>query len=342
MKHAILAGAAAAVCAAGAFPATGAETLRIDSWVSPKHQQNSVVLPTWAKNLEQASGGRLTAKVSFPPRVHPKTMFDRAKSGVADVTWSFHGYTPGRFTLTKIVELPGLDASAYEATVAYWRIHQRHLAKANEHAGVKLLAVFSHGPGIIQTKTKITSLDQLKDLKIRVGGGVGGQVGKALGVVGILAPAPKVYEILSQGVADGIFMPMETKKSFNLKEVVPFNLIVPGGLYYGSFFVAMNPAKYNSLSREDRAAVDKVSGEALTQVIGRAWAKGDDEGLAAAKAAGNDIRVAEPDLAKAFKARFAAIERGWIEEANAKGVDAAAALADLRAEVAKLKKMKKM
>ena len=57
-------------------------------------------------------------------------------------------------------------------------------------------------------------------MKIRVGGGVGGAVGKALGVIGILAPAPKVYEILSRGVADGIFMPMETKKSFKLKEVV--------------------------------------------------------------------------------------------------------------------------
>lgn len=330
--------AAAGLAALAPVAAQSQTVLRIDSWISPKHQQNAVVFPAWARNVEKATQGRVKAKISYPPRVHPKTMFDRARTGIADVTWSFHGYTPGRFVLTKIVELPGLGASAYEASVAYWRIHQKYLDTVGEHAGVKLLTVFSHGPGIIQTKKRITSVDQFKGMKIRVGGGVGGAVGKALGVVGILAPAPKVYEILSRGVADGIFMPMETKKSFNLKEVVKFNLVMPKGLYYGSFFVAMNQAKFNSLSRDDRAAIDRVSGEALAVITGKAWAAGDELGLKDAKAYGNEIRVADPALAKAINSRLAGIENAWIKEANAKGIDAAKALAELRAEVRKLGK----
>ena len=330
--------AAIGLAALAPVAAQSQTVLRIDSWISPKHQQNAIVLPAWAKNVEKATQGRVKAKISYPPRVHPKTMFDRARTGIADVAWSFHGYTPGRFVLTKIVELPGLGASAYEATVAYWRIHQKYLDKAGEHAGVKLLTVFSHGPGIIQTKKRITSVGQFKGMKIRVGGGIGGAVGKALGVVGILAPAPKVYEILSRGVADGIFMPMETKKSFNLKEVVRFNLVMPDGLYYGSFFVAMNLAKYNGLSRDDRAAIDRVSGEAFARITGKAWAAGDELGLKDATAFGNEIRVADPALANAIKSRLAGIEKAWIKEASAKGIDAAKALAELRAEVRKLQK----
>lgn len=313
-------------------------TLRIDSWISPRHQQNAVVLPAWAKNVEKATNGRVKAKISYPPRTHPKTMFDRAKTGVADVTWSFHGYTPGRFLLTQIVELPGLNATAYEATVAYQRIHEKYLAKAGEHKGVKLLTVFSHGPGVISTKKRITSVSQFKDMKVRTPGGVGGLVSKALGVVPVPAPATKVYELLAQGVADGIVMPIETKKSLKLKEVVPFSLFYPGGLYMGSFFIAMNPATYNKLSRADRTAIDSVSGQALAEITGRAWAKADVIGEADAKAAGNTIETASPALAKAIKAKIAHIESGWVKQANAKGIDGRKVLAELRAEVRKLKK----
>lgn len=313
-------------------------TLRIDSWISPRHQQNAVVFPTWAKNVEKATNGRVKAKISYPPRTHPKTMFDRAKTGVADVTWSFHGYTPGRFLLTQVVELPGLNATAYEATVAYQRIHEKYLAKVGEHKGVKLLTVFSHGPGVISTKMRITSVNQFKGMKVRTPGGVGGLVSKALGVIPVPAPATKVYELLAQGVADGIVMPIETKKTLKLKEVVPFSLVYPGGLYMGSFFMAMNTAKFRSLSRADRAAIDSVSGHALAEITGRAWAQGDVIGEADAKAAGNTIETASPALAKAIRAKISHIEAGWVKQANAKGIDGRKVLAELRAEVRKLKK----
>jgi TRAP-type C4-dicarboxylate transport system substrate-binding protein len=327
--------AAAATIALG--PAQAQTTLRIDSWISPKHVQNAIVFPKWVEALEKATNGRVTARISYPPRTHPKTMLDRAKSGVADITWGFHGYTPGRFVLTKIVELPGLGANAYEASVAYQRIYERYLAKANEHAGVKVLTVFSHGPGVIHTKRAIRSIDDFKGMKIRLGGGVMGAVGKALGVVAVPAPATKVYELLSQGVADGVFMPMGEKKSLKIKEVAPFTLVMPKGLYYGSFFIAMNPRTFSKLSKADQAALDSVSGENLARIAGRAWTYSDEVGLKDALAAGNTIVEAKGALLKAIRGRIAGIEADWIKQANAKGIDAAKALAALRTEVAKLK-----
>jgi len=99
--------------------AAAADTvIRVESFLSPKHPQNAVVLPTWAEAVSELSEGRIKVNISYPPNVHPKTFFDRAKSGIADVTWSFHGYTPGKFLLTSIVELPGAEESAYEASVA--------------------------------------------------------------------------------------------------------------------------------------------------------------------------------------------------------------------------------
>lgn len=330
--------AASAVLATGlAVPVQAETVITIESWISPRHVQNSVVLPTWAKNIEMATQGRVKAKITYPPRIHPKTFFDRAKNGIADVAWSFHGYSPGKFKLTRIVELPGLDASAYEASVAYQKIQEKYLAKGNEHKGVKLLAVFSHGPGVLHTKKKITSIAQLSGLKVRVGGGVAGQVSKSLGVVSVPAPATKVYEFLAQGVADGVFMDMYSKLSLKLHEVAPFTTILPGGFYNGSFFIAMNQAKYDGLSKADQAAINKVSGVSLATISGKAWAGGDSSGTKHAKSKGNTIELASSDLSAAIKKRIAFVEREWIKSVASTGVDATKALAELRAEVQKIK-----
>jgi TRAP-type C4-dicarboxylate transport system substrate-binding protein len=242
---------------------TRAETvITVSSWAPPTHAINAVVWPAWGKLIEDATEGRVTVKVEYNLGPPPAQM-DLVRDGVADATWMFHGYNPGRFLLTKAVELPGLGTNAEAASVAYWRVHQKYFAEANEHEGVTLIGLTSHGPGIIHTKQPFTQLEDLKGLKIRIGGGVSADVGNLLGVVGVQVPAPKVYETLSQGVADGIFMPMETKKSFRLKEVAPFSMIMPGGLYYGSFAFVMNTDKLNSLDEADRTAVLNASGEIL-------------------------------------------------------------------------------
>src|SRR3546814_4372795 len=86
-----------------------------------------------------------------------------SKNGVADIGYSVHGYMPGRFTLTKIVELPFIGNSSEAISVAYWRVHEQYLAAANEHEGIKLLGLFVHGPGAIHnSEREITKIsDQI-------------------------------------------------------------------------------------------------------------------------------------------------------------------------------------
>ena len=226
--------------------------------------------------------------------------------------------------------MPNLGTSAEAASVAYWRVHQKYLAKADEHKGVTLAGLSSHGPAVIQTKTPLTGLGDLKGLKIRVPGGVGSKVGKALGVVAVKLPAPKVYEALSSGVADGIFMPMETQKSFRLKEVVPHVTIMPGGLYYGSFAYLLNTDFLNSLSEKDRQAIMSVSGEKLTRLAGETWDNADKTGLADAKAAGSTVTTASAAVHAEYLELMAPVEADWVAQMNAAGIDGKAALAELR------------
>lgn len=309
-----------------------AETvMRVASWLPPTHPQNAVVWPTWGKWVEEATEGRVKIKIEYGMG-HPKTMFELVEDGVVDASFSYHGYVPGRFKLTQVVEQPGLGVSAEAASVAHWRVNEKYFTKANEHDGLVLAALFTHGPGQIHMAKPIDSLSDLKGKKIRIGGGVQGEIGKRLGVTAVGAPAPKVYEMMQQGVIDGVFIPMGEQKTLRLKEVARNVVALPGGMYLGSFSMFISPDFMDSLSDKDRAAVMSVSGEKLSALAGRAWDAGDAEGYIAAKEAGvnlNEVAAGEP-MAKEFQSVAKGMDDAWVSHVKDRGVDAKAALSELR------------
>ena len=261
---------------------------------------------------------------------HHRPQFDLILDGAADATWIFHGYNPGRFVATQLVELPGNTANAEAVSVAYWNVYQQYLAAADEHQGVKLIGLSAHGPGQLHTREPVTSLDDASGLKIRIGGGVSSDVGERLGMIGVNVPAPKVYETVASGVADGVLMPMETKKSFRLAEVAPHTLEMPGGFYNGSFAFIMNQDRFDSLSAADQEALWSVSGEALSRLAGQAWHAADEAGRAFLAEQGNTLTVADDAMLAEFKAKTVDIGQTVIERIKALGIDAEAALADLQ------------
>lgn len=311
--------------------------LRISSWAPPTHFVNSKIWPEWGAMVAKATEGRVKTKIEYKLASPPK-QFGIVRDGVADAAWIFHGYNT-RYVATQAVEMPGLGTSAEAAALAYWQVHQKYLKKANEHRGVVLIGLHSHGPAVIHTKRPLKSLNDLKGLKIRVPGGVGSLVGRALGVTAVKLPAPKVYEALSSGVADGIFMPIETQKSFRLKEVVPNVTIMPGGLYYGSFGFILNPKSLAKLSKKDRAAVMSVSGRAFAR-LGRHWDLADDIGRADGIKSGTKITVASDAVKNDFYARMKPVEDAWIKQVG-KWFDGKAALAELRQKARAYDKSKK-
>ncbi len=319
----------AAIFAIASFSsqAMAEKVLKIGTWLPPTHFMNAEVLPTWGKWIEEATEGRVIVNIENY-NGHPKALFDLVQDGVYDSSWSFHGYVPGRFKLTKIVEIPGLDTSAEAASVAHWRVHQKYLAKAGEHRGLVLAALFAHAPGQIHLREPISSLSELEGKKIRIGGGIQTDIANTFGVKGVTAPAGKVYEMLSQGVADGVFFPMGEKNSLRITEIAPFTLKVSKGIYLGSFSLVLNEDFMNSLSQADRDAIMSVSGEKLSALAGGTWDKDSAKGEAAAIEFGNTIKIADDAMVKEFNDKTAHIEKEWIESNS--NVDAAAALKELR------------
>lgn len=302
------------------------ETLTISSWIPPQHAVNAVIFPEWIKQIEAATDGRVTGKIEFG-LAPPPGQIDLIEDGSADVSWIFHGYNPGRFVTTKLIELPGYEGDAEAASVAHWRAYDQYLKDAGEHDGVRVIALMTHGPGQVHMREPITSLADMSGKKIRIGGGVSADVGTALGAVGVQVPAPKVYETLSGGVADGVWMPMETNKSLRLYEVASNTMMMPGGLYRGSFAIIMSEDALARLPDEDREAVLSTTGEAFSAMAGKAWADADAAGIENAKEVGVNMGEFSADDQAAFADVATDVRAKVIDEVAATGIDAQAAVA---------------
>jgi TRAP-type C4-dicarboxylate transport system substrate-binding protein len=328
--------ATALLASAGA--ASAQITLTLSSWVPPAHLLTRAQ-SDWCNEVSKAVAGRIKCNL-LPKAVTPAPgTFDAVKDGLADLSYSVHGYTPGRFTMGKVAEMPFLGDSAVATSVAYQRIYEKHLARLDEHKGMKVITVFTHGPGVIfNTKKAVTTLADLQGLKFRVGGGVVNEVGKALGVNMTLKPAPESYELLSSGVVDGTWFPDESIVSFKLDKLIKHRTAVPGGLYNTSFALVMNQATWDKIPKADQDIIQKMSGEWAARFFGKYWDEMDDKSVEAQKAAGVQSVTADAKFVAEFKARTAAIEDAWVKEAEAKGLkNAAAVLKEFRDEIAKVK-----
>ncbi|WP_424832699.1 TRAP transporter substrate-binding protein [Ruegeria sp.] len=328
----LLASATLAVSGTIAFAAD--YTLTISSWAPPTHGINAKMWPKFVEMVEEATDGKVTAelKLGIAP---PPAQMDLIMDGAADASIIFHGYQPGRFVTTKLIELPGYEGSAEQASVAYWRVYDKHLKAADEHRGVKVIAVHTHGPAQLHSSSPVTSLDEVSGLKVRIPGGVGGDVGAALGATGIQVPAPKVYETLASKAADGVVMPFEGRKGFKLTEVAQNVYEMPGGLYRGSFAFIMNEDAFADLPADLQTALEEnVFGEPLSREIGKIWDEIDTIGRETTEATeGNAINTASDADMEKFSAIAEDIRGKVITEVGATGVDAQAAYDMINSEL---------
>jgi TRAP-type C4-dicarboxylate transport system substrate-binding protein len=313
--------------------------LTVSSWLPPTHTA-SMAQKEWCDLLTDNTKGRIKCNI-LPRGVTPAPgTYDAIKNGLADLSYTVHGYTPGRFVMTQMSELPFLGNSAETISVALSRVTGKHPEFAAEHQGVKVITLFSHGPGIVfNTKRAIAKTDDLSGLKFRVGGGMVNEMSKALGMNVTLKPAPDSYELLSSGVMDGTLFPAESTESFKIDKIIKHATTFPGGLYNTSFVFMMNQAKYDKLSAEDKTAVDAISGETAARIFGRGWDKVDRRAFGLMQANGVQVTKADAKFVADIKAKTAPLEQGWVKAAEDKGLkNAAKVLGEFRAEIAKLEK----
>ena len=303
-------------------------TLKFANWLPPVHHWTKTAR-AFADSVEQAGGGKIKVSIDKGPLAKPPGQFDLAVNGVRDMVMHVAAYTPGRFVFYRMAEIPFATKNSATGSVGFAKWYAKHGFEKEEFKGAKLMAAFVHGPGLLHSKKEIKTLEDLKGVKIRVGGG-GVLIAKSLGAVPVAMSATKAHESLQRGTTDAAFFPYEAVHGFKLAKLVKFHLEIPGGLYTTPFMVAMSGKTWNGLSADAKRAIDKAGGAAGAKLIGARWDAADAVGKSDANKVGNKINVIAPAEKSKWAKAIQIINDNWVKKANSKGKDGKALIADLR------------
>ncbi|MCL4695918.1 MAG: hypothetical protein KJ023_02500, partial [Burkholderiaceae bacterium] len=92
-------------------PAAAQTTLTLSSWVPPAHTLTETQ-KAWCEELSKRVKGQVKCNALPRAVAAPPGTFDAVRNGLVDISFTVHGYTPGRFTFTQMVEVPFLGDSA--------------------------------------------------------------------------------------------------------------------------------------------------------------------------------------------------------------------------------------
>ena len=236
-------------------------TLRFHQMLPPQATIPAKAIVPWAKKVEAESGGRIKVQLFHAMAMGgtPPQLFDQARDGVADITWTVLGYTPGRFNKAEVFELPFMSGQAEPASRAFHEYVEKNAA--DEFREVKLLAAHTHGPGLFHSKSAITGLESLRGMKVRGGSRIINNMLTKLGATPVGMPVPAVTEALSKGVIDGTTIPWEVTPALKVTELVKNHTTFAGatGLYTQTFAVSMNKGAYDKLPYTSRVLAGAAS-----------------------------------------------------------------------------------
>lgn len=325
---------ALAACTAVGIGDVRAQTeLTVSSWVPPTHFLHTQILVPYGEAISKATEGRVKLRMLPAALGSPPQHFELARKGAADITWGNFTYEPDRFVALWFAEFSFAGTNAEAASTALWRVYDKHLKANAAFEGVKMLGVGLLGGGQIHHgKKAMVNPDDLANQKVRMGGPIQKRMLEALGAVPVAAPAPKAYELLQSGVVDGSLHSMESIVNFRLEESLKHHTVVPEGFYDATFFVVINAKKWANLDPRDRAAIEKISGEALSAAWGRQFDKQNTAAIARLKSTGHTFSDASAALIARIRDVNAGMIKDWVEAAKKAGVaDPAAMLADYQA-----------
>ncbi|WP_334127336.1 TRAP transporter substrate-binding protein [Sneathiella sp.] len=328
----------AAMAVGGAFAAQAAEvTLTVHHFLSPKAPAQTKMLEPWAERVAKASNGRIEVKI-FPSMAlggKPPELYQQVRDGVVDIVWTLPGYTPGVFPRTEVFELPTVHRGDARATNA--AIQEIFPMIAEDFKDVKPLLVHVHAGNALHTASKkVTSLDDVKGMKIRTPSRTGGWIIEEWSADPVGMPLPDLSQSLSKGIVEGALVPFEIFPPMKLAELTKYSLVGGGNERFGTstFLFAMNQSRYDQLPDDLKKVIDDSIGPAFSEEMGIAWNEVEKPGEGMQIDSGGEILHLDADAKAAFDAAGERVVAKWIEEANARGVDGAALVEAARKAVA--------
>jgi TRAP-type mannitol/chloroaromatic compound transport system substrate-binding protein len=163
------------------------------------------IFKEWCNGIVEKTGGEL----AFQPFgakdvVGDFQLFDAVKNGVLDAMNPFTLYWAGRMPgAVFLSSYPLGPRNPHEWDVFYYGLGGLELARdLFAQFDMHYVGPIHHGPNIIHSKTPIRSIDDFKDRKMRLPGGMVAEVFQAAGAKTTLLPGSEIFPALDKGTID--------------------------------------------------------------------------------------------------------------------------------------------
>lgn len=277
-------------------------TLTMSHYLPPVLGLHVDFLEPFARQIEEVTDGKVKVEIQTAGSALGTItkQWDQVADGIADISFGLHGIPRGRFSCTQVIELPFLTDSVEEANDVLWGVYPDFLAE--EHAGVKVLALMAHDPGVLATSggKRVENPEDLSGLRIRVPSPYVAAMIKDLGGIPVGMPPGQVYENMQTGALDGVVLPWAGLKEFRITEVTTNAIEI--GAYTTPFYFIMNQDKFDSLPADLQKAIESISGDKLVAKFPDWWTAWGAAGPAQITDAGGE--VISPD---------GALRQSWID-----------------------------
>jgi len=303
--------------AIGVYGAEKPYVLRVSSFVSAIHHINRNMFEPFIKEVETESKGKIKCEFYVAEALgKAKDHADLAKTGIADVVFIVQSYTPGRFSLSTVTELPFTFPNSTEASEATWKLYKSHLYKQYTDFHVLFLGNTS-GYVIGSRTTPLRTLQEMKGVKIRTSGGYITKSFEALGITPVPMPGVEIYTSVERGLIEGYVGPYASLPGYRLEEVTKFIT----ELNLGNLCIAMlmNKNTYEKLPDALKKVVNKA-GEHARRNISASYDSEDGKAKEMMMKKGIEVIVPSQGEMKRIYAAGMKVWKQWVQEMEDKGL----------------------
>ncbi|MBW2067015.1 MAG: TRAP transporter substrate-binding protein [Deltaproteobacteria bacterium] len=301
--------------------------LVLATW-EPAQARVSVHIKEWLYELKEKTGGRVSGKISYGAMGPPAKYYDLAVKGIAHVSFVGVPYTPGRFPMSEVMQLPITgEVTCGIFSRAYWELYQKGYFD-KEFADVKVLYLGGMAPYELQMTegNEVKRLSDIRGKKIRVSGAIHTKMIKLLGGSPVGMPAPEIPIAMQKGTIDGQFQFRDFITAFRTDKVT--GSVTEIGMSGLTFAAVMNKKIYEKMPGDIKRMIEEM-GPRYSERVGELHDKEALEATAMLGKVGAVIYQLPSTDMEELGNIMAPMWEEWIAKKAAKGYPAKKILADL-------------
>ena len=294
-------------------------TLAYDLWLPAKIAEYPII-QKYFKGLEAATGGAV--KMEFHPggaMGSGKETYQRTLNGINDIGHFAPGYTPGVFPMFDVFMMPLRFGNTVTLTnTIISMLETSYFDK--EFSRVKIVGFKNNDYSALYLAAhKVSTIGDLKGLKIRTSGESWNEVAKAFGAIPVAVPTGELYTMLQKKAIDGTFIAWGAVRSFKLGETCKYANKAPW--MTNCHLMAMNKNTWKKLPKAGKDYLE-ANWKKLALDLAKLQDSSTPKFQNMFKKAGGTITEFAPGEFDQTDRLFAPIWKKWIAEREKKGLPA--------------------